>query len=77
MCWYCFLRRFNPIARKPAMSGDAATSPASAVGAEKNDLGFIIFAYNIGYQTDEAAVYAMFAQFGTVAKVSESSVQSG
>lgn len=60
--------RFNPMAgRKPA-AGDAGTV-ASAVGAEKNELGFIIFAYNIGYQTDEASVYSLFQPYGTVAKV--------
>lgn len=51
------------------------TTPATATGAEKNELGYIIFAYNIGYQTDEAQIHGMFTPFGTVAKVSISYVK--
>ena len=47
--------------------GDSA--PASAATAEKNDMGFIIFAYNIGYQTDETQLHGLFQPYGTVAKV--------
>lgn len=48
--------------------GDAA-APASAATAEKNELGYIIFAYNIGYQTDEGQLHGLFSSYGTVAKV--------
>lgn len=47
--------------------GDA---PANAAAAEKNELGYIIFAYNIGYQTDESQLHSIFAPYGSVAKVS-------
>ncbi|XP_067951583.1 uncharacterized protein [Watersipora subatra] len=58
--------RYNPMSRgKPG--GD--TGPASAATAEKNELGYIIFAYNIGYQTDEAQLHSLFQPYGTVAKV--------
>ena len=43
--------------------------PASAATAEKNELGYIIFAYNIGYQTDEGLLHALFSPYGNVAKV--------
>lgn len=43
--------------------------PVSAVNAEKNELGFIVFAYNIGYQTTEEQVQQLFSQYGTIAKV--------
>ena len=49
--------------------GGGDTGPASAATAEKNELGFIIFAYNIGYQTDETQLHNLFQPYGTVAKV--------
>jgi len=59
--------RYNPIGRGKQGAGDSG--PVSAATAEKNELGFIIFAYNIGYQTDEAQLQGLFTPYGTVAKV--------
>lgn len=52
---------------KPA-GGDTGV-PMTAANAEKNELGYIIFAYNIGYQTDESQLHSLFTPYGTVAKV--------
>jgi len=60
--------RYNPMGRGKPGAGDPGV-PASAANAEKNELGFIIFAYNIGYQTDEGQLHGVFAPYGNVAKV--------
>lgn len=52
--------------------GGGDTVPTSAATAEKNELGYIIFAYNIGYQTDEAQLHGLFQPYGVVAKVGAS-----
>ena len=60
--------RYNPMGRGKPGAGDPGV-PASAATAEKNELGYIIFAYNIGYQTDEGQLHALFSPYGNVAKV--------
>lgn len=61
-------RRFNPMARKRGGSMANAYVPPSS--AQKNEYGFVIFAY-LGVDTDEGALHGLFSPFGTVAKVSE------
>lgn len=56
------------MARKRGGSMANAYVPPSS--AQKNEYGFVIFAY-LGVDTDEGALHGLFSPFGTVAKVSE------
>jgi len=66
--------RFNPMMGV----GPGGMMPAAAAAPNHmnpmitgaSELGFVLFVYNIGTETDEFALWQMFSPFGTVQKVS-------
>lgn len=64
-------QRYNPMAKAGRGRGRGsyqAGSGTGGMGGKGNSLGHIIFAYNIGPNTNESQLWELFAAYGTVLK---------
>ena len=57
-------QRYNPMAK----GGRSSYQAGSGAGGKANNLGHILFAYNIGPNTTESQLWELFSAYGTVLK---------
>jgi len=61
-------QRYNPMAKGGRGGRQGAGAGAGGSGGKGNNLGHIIFAYNIGPNTTESQLWELFSAYGTVLK---------